>query len=96
MSGETGAVADWPELDDVAYAVQDALFSEAPTEHYIVVSSEPVAELSIRSVIENLARFNEDQKYSYERDELILMLDEELGGTVDPNALRRFGGASAE
>jgi NAD(P)-dependent dehydrogenase (short-subunit alcohol dehydrogenase family) len=96
MSTGTGAIADWPEPDDVAYAIQDALFSESPKEHYMVVSSEPVAELSIRSVIENLVRFNEDQKYSYNRDELILMLDEELDGTIDENTLRRFGGASSE
>lgn len=90
MSNGTGPMAGWPEPDDVAYAVQDALFSITPKEHYMIVSSKPVAEVTIRKVIEELVRYNEGQKFSYDREELILMLDEELQGTRDDASLRRF------
>ncbi len=91
MRTGNGLNKDWPEPDDVAYAVQDALFSDTPKEHYMVVSSKRVAEITIRKAIEELVRYNEGHKYSYDRDELIVMLDEELQGTRDDASLLRFG-----
>jgi len=67
-----------PEPDDVAAAVQDALFSEFPKEHYMVVPYARQAEFTIRKVIEELVRYNEDQPYSFDRAALIGMIDEEL------------------
>ena len=57
----------------------------------MVASSQPVAEMTIRKVIEELVRYNEDQPYSFDRDALVSMLEEELDGTRDPDAFRRFG-----
>jgi hypothetical protein len=56
----------------------------------MITSSERVAEITIRKVIEELVRYNEDQKFSYDRDELIGMLDEEMQGTRVEASLRRF------
>lgn len=68
-----------PEPDDVAEAVQHALFDSAPKEHYMVVPYERQADITIRKAIEEVVRYNEGQKYSYDRDALVRMLDEGLG-----------------
>lgn len=81
----------WPDPDAVALAIQDALFNQSPKAHYMVVSSEPVAELTIRKAIEELVRYNEGQEYEFDREELIAMLDEELSGQRGAGDLRRFG-----
>ena len=67
-----------PEPDDVAAAVQHALFSDTPKEHYMVVPYERQAEITIRKALEEVVRLNEGQPYSYDRDELVKLLDEEL------------------
>jgi len=64
-----------PEPDDVAAAVDHALFSDTPKDHYLVVPYERQAEITIRKVIEELVRYNEDQAFSYDRDTLVRMLD---------------------
>ena len=71
-----------PEPDDVAAAVQHALFSDTPKEHYMVVPYERQAEITIRKALEEVVRLNENQAYTYARDELVRMLDEELAGAV--------------
>ena len=91
MSAGEGPMTNWPQPDAVAYAVQDALYSDTPKDHYMVASSQPVAEMTIRKVIEELVSYNEEQPHSYSRDELVLMLEEELDGTRDPDAFSRFG-----
>ena len=68
-----------PEPDEVAAAVEHALFSDTPKAHYMVVPYARQAEITIRKVIEELVRYNEDHDYSFGRDELVQMLDEELG-----------------
>lgn len=67
-----------PEPDAVAEAVQDALFSDTPKEHYMVVPYERQAEITIRKALEEVVRLNEDQPYSYDRESLIRLLDDEL------------------
>jgi NAD(P)-dependent dehydrogenase (short-subunit alcohol dehydrogenase family) len=67
-----------PEPDQVADAVAHALFSDSPKEHYLVVPEQRQAEWTIRKAIEELASLNEDHEFSYSRDELVQMLDEEL------------------
>ena len=95
MSNGAGAF-DWPEPDDVALAIQDALFSESAKDHYMVTSSERVAEVTIRKLIEELVRYNEEHAYSYNRDELVAMLDEELSGERDASSLSRFDAPPTE
>lgn len=75
---------DWnPEPDDVAIAVQDALTSDNPKQHYMVVPLADQAEITIRKAIEELVRYNEGHAFSYSREELIDMLDDELNAGSD-------------
>ena len=67
-----------PEPDTVADAVLHALFDDSPKEHYLVVPEQRQAEWTIRKAIEELASLNEGHEFSYNRDELVQMLDEEL------------------
>jgi len=67
-----------PEPDIVADAVLHALFDDNPKDHYLVVPEQRQAEVTIRKAIEELARLNEDHEFSYSRDELVQLLDEQL------------------
>lgn len=67
-----------PEPDQVADAVLHALFDENPKEHYLVVPEQRQAEWTIRKAIEELVSLNEGHQFSYNRDELIIMLDEAM------------------
>ena len=69
-----------PEPDQVADAALHALFDDAPKEHYLVVSRQVEAEWTIRKAIEELVSLNEDHEFSYSREQLIEMLDEEIEG----------------
>jgi len=66
------------EPDDVAAAVEHALFDEHPKRRYLVVPNRQEAEVTIRKQIERLVQLNEGQRYTYGREELIRMLDEAL------------------
>ncbi len=66
------------EPDDVAAAVEQALFEPNPKRRYLVVSEQSEAENTIRKVIEELVQLNEGQPYTYSRDALVGMLDEAL------------------
>lgn len=67
-----------PEPHQVADAVANALFSDRPKEHYLVVPEQRQAEWTIRKALEEVASLNEDHEFSYSRDELVKMLDEAL------------------
>lgn len=74
-------VDDWAKLlepDDVAAAVEMALFEPTPKRRYMVVPSEDQAEATIKAQIEQLVQLNEGQRYTYERATLIKMLDAAL------------------
>ena len=68
----------YKEPDDVADAVEKALFEPNPKRRYMVVPNQHEAELTIRKQIEQLVQLNEGQPYTYDRDALIKMLDEAL------------------
>jgi NAD(P)-dependent dehydrogenase (short-subunit alcohol dehydrogenase family) len=75
------AVDDWaklPEPDDVAAAVEMALFEPTPKRRYMVVPSNDQAEATIKAQIEQLVQLNEGQRYTYDRATLIKMLDTAL------------------
>ena len=67
-----------PEPHQVADAVAHALFDGTPKEHYLVVPEQRQAGWTIRKAIEELVSLNEGHEFSYSRDELVQMLDEEL------------------
>jgi NAD(P)-dependent dehydrogenase (short-subunit alcohol dehydrogenase family) len=79
--GSDSPMADrsrFPEPDDVAAAVAHALFDANPKRRYMVVPERREAEMTIGKAIEELVQLNERQPYSYDRDELIKMLDAAL------------------
>lgn len=67
-----------PPPDEVADAALDALSSANPKMRYLVVPVASQAAVTIRSVIEELVQLNEGQKFSYDRDALVKMLDDAL------------------
>ncbi|HEX6395987.1 MAG TPA: SDR family NAD(P)-dependent oxidoreductase [Steroidobacteraceae bacterium] len=80
-TGEVSRFTDrkkYKEPDEVAAAVELALFAPSPKRRYMVTPDQVEAEYTIRKQIEQLVQLNEDQPYSYERDALVKMLDEAL------------------
>jgi NAD(P)-dependent dehydrogenase (short-subunit alcohol dehydrogenase family) len=71
--------------DEVAAAVEQALFEATPKRRYMVTPDQREAEITIRKQIEQLVQLNEGQPYAYDRDALVKMLDESLA-TARPKA----------
>lgn len=61
---------------EVAEAALHALFDENPKRRYMVVPNERQAEITVRKAMEEMVQLNQGQKYSYDRETLIRMLDE--------------------
>jgi NAD(P)-dependent dehydrogenase (short-subunit alcohol dehydrogenase family) len=70
---------DYKEPDEVAEAVYSFMVSDNPRRRYMVVPNQTEAEITIKKIIEETVQLNQDQPYSYDRDELVRMLDEALG-----------------
>jgi NAD(P)-dependent dehydrogenase (short-subunit alcohol dehydrogenase family) len=68
----------YKEPDEVAVAVEQALFEPDPKRRYMVVPNQDEAELTIRKQIEQLVQLNEGQPYTYDRAALVKMLEEAL------------------
>jgi len=64
--------------DEVSAALLAFLSDPNPKRRYMVVPEEAQAEITIRKAIAELTELNEDQPYTYDRDELVAMLDEAL------------------
>jgi NAD(P)-dependent dehydrogenase (short-subunit alcohol dehydrogenase family) len=76
-------VDEWTKLkepDEVAAAVESALFEPRPKLRYMVVPIQEQAEITIKAQIEQLVQLNEGQRYTYDRATLIKMLDAALVG----------------
>jgi predicted RNA-binding Zn ribbon-like protein len=69
---------NYPAPDDVADAALDALTNANPKMRYMVVPNQAQAAITIRNMIDKLVQLNEGQKFSYDRDALVKMLDEAL------------------
>lgn len=67
-----------PEPDAVAEAVLHAMSSDTPKRRYMVTPNEEQAEITIRAAVKRALELNEGQPYSYDRDELIALMDELL------------------
>lgn len=72
-----GGVSSAPPPDLVANAIENALFDESPKEHYLVVADPFEAIITIGKAFEELLHLNHDHEYSYTREQLIEMMDEE-------------------
>jgi NAD(P)-dependent dehydrogenase (short-subunit alcohol dehydrogenase family) len=68
----------YPPPDDVADAVYDALTNDNPKLRYLVVPAQNQAAIAIRKLIDEVVQLNQDQKFSYDRDALVKMLDDAL------------------
>jgi NAD(P)-dependent dehydrogenase (short-subunit alcohol dehydrogenase family) len=64
--------------DEVAAAVEQALFEATPKRRYMVTPDQKEAEYTIRKQIEQLVQLNEGHAYTYDRAALVRMLDEAL------------------
>lgn len=61
----------------VSKAIQHALFDAKPKEHYLVVSNQFEAMITIGKSLEELLNLNQNHEFSYTREQLIAMMDEE-------------------
>jgi NAD(P)-dependent dehydrogenase (short-subunit alcohol dehydrogenase family) len=68
----------FPEPDAVADAVLHALFSNEPKERYLAVTDRRHAEGTLRNVLQTLTELSDGERFSFNRDELVAMLDETL------------------
>ena len=79
--GKDNRMADrskYQKPDEVAAAVELALFEATPKRRYMVVADPREGEITIRKQIEQLVQLNEGQPYTYDRDALVRMLDDAL------------------
>ncbi|MEZ6072245.1 MAG: SDR family NAD(P)-dependent oxidoreductase [Pirellulales bacterium] len=70
--------SQYKEPDEVAQAALAFLTSDSPKRRYMVVPNRAEAAITIGGAIQELVQLNEDQEYSFNRDELIRMLDEAM------------------
>jgi NAD(P)-dependent dehydrogenase (short-subunit alcohol dehydrogenase family) len=64
--------------DEVAAATEQALFEPNPKRRYMVVPNQDQAQMTIKAQIEQLVQLNEGQRYTYDRQTLVKMLDDAL------------------
>jgi len=79
--------SEGPAPEPVADAIQHALFAEHPKEHYLVVPEQFQAMITISKALEEVLFLNHDHEYSYTREQLIALMDEQqafLNGGVRP------------
>lgn len=70
--------SQFPEADDLALAVEQALFAPNPKRRYMMIPQPRLVEKTIRKQIEQLVQLNEGHADTYDRATLIKMLDEAL------------------
>jgi len=80
LDPRSGDRTQFKDPDEVADAVESALFDARPKRRYLVVPNQQEAERTIRKQIEQLVQLNEGQRYTYDRKALTKMLDEALAG----------------
>lgn len=68
-----------PPPDAVSTALLEFLSAENPKPRYMVVPVEAQAAATIRQLLTELKQFNEGQRFAYDRDDIVAMLDEVLG-----------------
>lgn len=68
------------EPDPVAEAALHALFNDKPKRRYMVTPNQEEAELTMKAAITRIVQLNADHPYSYDRDQLVKMLEEAMAG----------------
>jgi len=74
----TTTLAQSGDPSDVSKAVMHALFDASPKPRYLVVPNQEQAQWTINRAMERLVELNASQKYSYDREALIEMLDKAM------------------
>lgn len=69
--------------EDIVTKVEHALFSNEPQQRYMVVGDAGRSENTMRALLRRLVQLNHDHPFSYDRDALIRLLDEELAAQND-------------
>lgn len=78
MSNFKGDRSQYKNPDEVAAAVEKALFSDQPKRRYMVVPKEAEGRWTITQVMREMVQLNENQAFKYDRETLIEILDEML------------------
>ena len=77
---ETARELSYKEPDEVSEAFMHALFDDKPLRRYVVVPNAQEHEATIRTKFNELVQLNQWGPYSYDRDQLVGLLDDALGG----------------
>jgi NAD(P)-dependent dehydrogenase (short-subunit alcohol dehydrogenase family) len=72
-----GGVSSSPPPNLVADAIQHALFDDNPKEHYLVVANPFEGMITIGKLFEEILHLNQNHEFSYTREQLIDLMDEE-------------------
>jgi hypothetical protein len=64
--------------EDMVAAVEHALFDADPQQRYMVVGDAERADRTMRALLHRMLELNENQPFTYDREGLIKLLDEEL------------------
>jgi len=64
--------------EDIVVKVEHALFSGQPQKRYMVVGDAGRADATMRALLRRMVQLNQDQAFSFDREGLIKILDEEL------------------
>ncbi|MCA0933267.1 SDR family NAD(P)-dependent oxidoreductase [Lutimonas saemankumensis] len=78
MTGFSPDRSQYKDPDEVAEAVEKALFSENPKRRYMVVPREEEGRWTITQIMREMVQLNENQAYKYDRETLIKILDQVL------------------
>ena len=78
MAGFSPDRSQYKDPDEVAAAVEKALFSENPKRRYMVVPREEEGRWTITQIMREMIQLNENQAYKYDRETLIKILDSVL------------------
>ena len=73
-----GDLSTFQDPEGVVAKVEHALFADNPERRYMVVNDAGLADSTMRAIIEHMVELNHNQPFSFDRDRLIKILDEEL------------------
>lgn len=73
-----GEITGVPGPELVIPAIEHALFDPNPRPRYMTVGDPGRADATMRALLRRMVQLNEDQTYTYSREELIEILDQEL------------------
>lgn len=81
MQSRMGDRSQYKDPDEVAEAALHALSDSDPKRRYMVVPNQEEAGWTIGKAMQELVQLNQDQAYTYSREQLIEMLDVALGAS---------------